>query len=379
MHAGIKTKAGVVGVDETVARGDCAATEGGKVTAAAEIYTGMGKSVGVISTARLTHATPASVYASSADRNWEADSNLPEGCTQPDIAMQLLDAMKAGTVDVAMGGGRRNFFVKADDIKGPEDDGGRRNEGDLIAMAQEAGISYAYDSATAAALPMDGTPLLGLFESSHMMYEHDREGEPSLAEMTELAIKSLQGNENGFFLSIEAGRVDHANHAGNLHRVVTDGVAFAEAVAMADAMTDDNDTLIVVTADHEHAIAFNGYCGRGSPITGLCYGIDGGAIMHSGEPNTAKDGKPYTVVGYLNGAGTVLREDMNWVGVRGDLTQEEVTDPDYLQQALIPTSSETHSGEDVAVYAKGPFAHLLNGTIEQHFIFHVMHHAATVE
>jgi hypothetical protein len=64
-----------------------------------------------------------------------------------------------------------------------------------------------------------------------MKYEADRTGEPSLAEMTEAAIEYLSNNEEGFYLMVEGGRVDHANHDGNLYRTVTDGVAFAEAVA----------------------------------------------------------------------------------------------------------------------------------------------------
>lgn len=377
MHTGVKTKAGVIGVDETLNRGDCSQVEGASVANAAEIFSGMDKAVGIISTARLTHATPASVYAHSADRNFEDDSKLPEGCAVPDIAAQLIEAMKSGMVDIALGGGRRHFITK--ETEGPEGKSGKRTDGrNLIEEAGAAGISYVWNDETAAAADLS-KPVLGLFESSHMKYEHDRAGEPSLAEMTEMAIKALEGNEGGFFLSIEAGRVDHANHDGNLHRVVTDGVAFADAIAMADELTDDNDTLIIVTADHEHAIAFNGYCGRGTPITGLCYDIDPAGVKHTGEPLLADDGKPYTVAGYLNGTGTVLREDINWVGARGDLTQEDATDADYVQQALIPKSSESHSGEDVAIYGKGPWAHLLNGTVEQNYIFHVMYHAITAE
>ncbi|PIE06506.1 MAG: hypothetical protein CSA74_12135 [Rhodobacterales bacterium] len=159
--------------------------------------------------------------------------------------------------------------------------------------------------------------------------------------------------------------------------MVSDGKAFADAVAMADALTDDADTLIIVTADHEHAIAFNGYCGRGSSILGLCMGIDGAGTAHNGKPILAQDGKPFTVLGYLNGAGSVIREELNWAGVRPELDEETAHELDYLQQALVPTSYETHSGEDVAVYAKGPWAHLVEGTLEQNVLFHVMHHAAT--
>ncbi|MHC0053596.1 alkaline phosphatase [Actibacterium sp. D379-3] len=379
MHTGVKTKAGVIGVDETLVRGDCAAVEGAKVTTIAEILADQGKAVGVVSTARITHATPASVYAHTADRDFESNNNLPEGCTQKDIAVQLIEAMQAGTIDLALGGGRRHFLPK--DVEGEEGKGGKRTDGrNLINEAKEAGFQYAWNDESFAALTTgNNAPILGLFESSHMKYEHDRTGEPSLAQMTEAAIKSLEGSENGYFLSIEAGRVDHANHAGNAYRTLTDGAAFAEAVAMADELTDDADTLIIVTADHEHAIAFNGYCGRGTPINGLCYDIDPAGVKHSDKVLTGDDGKPYTVIGYLNGVGSVLREDMNWVGARADLAQEDVTDPDYVQQALIPKSSESHSGEDVAIYAKGPWAHLFTGTVEQSFIFHVMNHAATAE
>lgn len=379
MHAGVKTKAGVLGVDDSIARGDCAGVEGAAVLSLGEILAEQGKAVGIVSTARITHATPASVYAKSADRNFENNSDIPEGCDQADIATQLIDAMEAGTIDVAMGGGRRNFILESD--TDDEGDSGRRTDANLIDRATGLGAAYAWNDTTAAELPLDGTPILGLFHDSHMQYEADRDGEPSLAEMAELAIKSLDANggDNGYFLSIEAGRVDHANHANNAARMVTDGVAFAEAVALVDELTNDEDTLIIVTADHEHAIATNGYCGRGSNVLGICYEIDPAGTEHLAEPVMGNDGKAFTVVGYLNGSSSILREDQGWSGSRPDITQEEVTDIDYVQQALVPKNSESHSGEDVAIYAKGPFAHLVNGTVEQNYIFHVMHHAATAE
>ncbi|MGI9436750.1 MAG: alkaline phosphatase, partial [Geminicoccaceae bacterium] len=175
---------------------------------------------------------------------------------------QLLLKMKSGEVDLAMGGGRRHFIPE--DVEDPEGKTGRRTDGrNLVEEAIEAGAQYAWDDETFAGLnPNTGAPLLGLFESSHIKYEHDRTGEPSFAEKTETAINYLSANEEGFYLSIEAGRVDHANHDGNAHRTLTDGVAFADAVAKAMKMTSVEDTLIIVTADHEHAIAFNGYCGR---------------------------------------------------------------------------------------------------------------------
>ncbi|MFT4795098.1 MAG: alkaline phosphatase [Paracoccaceae bacterium] len=377
--AGVKTKAGVVGVDETVKRGDCSGVKAGSVASIAEILSAQGKAVGIVSTARLTHATPSAAYAHSADRNFEDNSGLPEGCEIPDIASQLLDAMKAGTIDLAMGGGRRHFLPK--DVTDEEGKGGKRTDGrNLVEEAKAAGIGYVWDDKTAMA-SNKALPMLGLFESSHMKYEYDRTGEPSLAEMTEMAINALSGNEGGFFLQIEAGRVDHANHAGNLHRTVTDGAAFEAAVAKAAAMTSTDDTLIIVTADHDHVMALPGYCGRGAPVTGLCLEIDNAGEKHKDTPMLAKDGKPYTVVVYANGAGSVLtkQDDGTYSGTRPLVTQAEAMDPDYTQQALIPMSSETHSAVDVAIYARGPWAHLIDGTVEQNYIFHVMMHAATAK
>ncbi|SHL57236.1 alkaline phosphatase [Roseibium suaedae] len=379
MNTGVKSKNGMINVDESVAEGDCAAGLDHTMKTFAEIVSEAGKSVGVVSTARITHATPAAVYAKTAQRDWENNAELPEGCQQKDIAAQLIDQMKAGVIDIAMGGGRGQFLPK--DVKDEEGKGGKRTDGrNLVEEAKSLGAQYAWDEDTFKALGDGGNaPVLALFESSHMKYETDRTGEPSLAEMTAATIKNLSKNDNGFYLMVEGGRVDHANHDGNLFRTLTDGKAFADAIAMADELTNDEDTLIIVTADHEHAIAFNGYCGRGSPITGLCYDVDGAGVKHLDKPLLGDDGKPFTVAGFLNGAGSVLKKDDNWTGSRPDLTQEQAMDPDYLQQALIPMSSETHSGEDVALFAKGPWAHLFNGVVEQNYIFHVMNYAVNAK
>ncbi|WP_428927854.1 alkaline phosphatase [Marinibacterium sp. SX1] len=379
MNSGVKQRFNLINLGEDGIHDDCSTEADNKLTIFSEIVSGMDKSVGIVSTARITHATPAAVYAKTANRNWE--DAVPEGCEgSKDIATQLIDAMEAGTIDFAMGGGGRYFLPDGTELGGLS---GRRADGvNLVERAEGLGAAFVTDQAGFDALDLTAdAPILGLYENSHMMYEVDRADEPSLAEMTKAAIEYLSKNENGYYLEIEAGRVDHANHAGNAARTLTDGVAFAEAVAMADELTSDEDTLIIVTADHEHAIAFNGYCGRGSDILGLCMGVSQTGIEHNGEPNLAADGKPYTVVGYLNGSGSVLveQEDGTYSGARPDVTQEEATDVDYVQQTLIPMSSETHSGEDVAIYAKGPWAHLFDGTIEQNYIFHVMNHAVTAE
>ncbi len=369
MNTGVKQVFNTINMADTVIHDDCS-TEA-PLTLFSEMLSEAGKSVGVVSTARITHATGAAVYAKTANRNWE--NNAPEGCV--DIATQLVDQMEAGVIDIALGGGARSFAPEGTEIE--VGTGNRPDDVNLIDRATEIGAQVVYNAEQLSSTDMTA-PVLGLFTNSDMNYEHDRpEGEPSIADMTEAAITSLQGNEEGFYLMVEPGRVDHASHGGNAHRTFTDGVAFAEALALADEMTDDEDTLIIVTGDHEHAIVFNGYCGRGTPITGLCMDVAAGQVEHSGEPVLAADGKPYTVVGFGNGAGSVLveQEDGSYSGERPELTQEEAQDPDYLQQALIPASSESHSGVDVGLWAKGPWAHLFGGTMDQEMIFHVMHHA----
>ena len=105
---------------------------------------------------------------------------------------------------------------------------------------------------------------------SHMEYEADREkdkgGEPSLAEMTEIAINRLKQDEDGFVLMIEGGRIDHAHHDGNAARAMEDYVAFDAAIKKALEMTSARGHLIVATADHSHTFTINGYPKRGNPI-----------------------------------------------------------------------------------------------------------------
>lgn len=375
--SGIKTKAGVLGVDESARRGKCEDVAAASIPSIGDLAASMGKSVGVVSSARITHATPAALYANSADRNFSNDSQLPDGCTVADIAAQLLDDMNSGMIDLALGGGRRNFIPK--EFTDQEGKNGKRTDGrNMVAEAQSSGAQYAWNDASFAALNLDhSTPILGLFESSHMKYEHDRTDEPSLDEMTKTAIQYLSHNTEGYFLLVEGGRVDHALHGGNAYRAMVDGVVFDDAVASALAMTDPNDTLIVVTADHSHAMQFNGYCGRGSPIQGLCHKIDNNGEKYLDEPATAEDGKAYTAIGFLNGKGSIVTKqaDGSYFGTRPTVTQEIAMDPDYIQQAMLPRSSETHAPEDVAIYAQGPWAHLFDGTVEQSYIYHVMRHA----
>lgn len=383
MVTGLKTRSGVLSISAEAPRGDCAASLEAIVPTIGEQAEQAGLAVGVVSTAELTHATPGAVYAHSADRDWAADSDLPDeakagGCR--DIARQLIEFPYGDGIDVALGGGRRKFL--AADVQDPEypDRAGRRSDGRNLAeewTAKSDAHRYVWNKAGLDAAPAT-SKLLGLFENSHMQFEADRdaEAEPSLAEMTAKAIEILSQDEDGFFLMVEAGKVDHAHHGGNAYRALTDALAYAEAVRTAREMTSERDTLIIVTADHGHTLSFQGYPRRGNPILGLVTNVDeNGDIVET----QAQDGLPYTTLSYANGPGSVFAEDADLANGRPAPTQEETLDPDYRQQALIPTGGETHGGQDVPVYASGPRAHLVSGVFEQNYIYHVIADALALD
>jgi len=405
MISGVKTDVGVIGVNEDIERGNCSSATGNELVTALELAEISGMSTGIVSTARITHATPAATYAKSADRNWEDVSDMPTeavdaGCK--DIADQLvkfeanLEAKYAGLdvdgIEVVMGGGRRHFLPKdatfnsADAVSAVEGD--RTDGRDLTAewKTAYANGTYVFDQTGFDAINTETTErVFGLFNESHMQYEADRSndiaGEPSLSQMTEKAIKVLDNNDKGFFLMVEAGRIDHAHHAGNAFNALNDTIELSKAVQMAIDNTDPKDTLIIVTADHGHVFTIAGYPKRGNPILGKVVAVG------ETEPALAADDMPYTTLGYANGKGfrdlgTETNADVTYaadaVSGRVDLTAIDTTTPGFHQETLVPLSSETHSGEDVAVFAMGPGSQLVNGTNEQSLIFHIMNFAGNL-
>ncbi len=376
MTTGIKTRSGVIAVNANVRRGDCAAALAGAVTTIAERAEDAGLSTGVVSTAKITHATPASAYAHSAERGWGVDADMPDGAKAAgcrDIARQLIEFDHGDGIDIALGGGREHFLpTDAADPEYPERKGMRADGRNLTAewIAKSADHAYVWNRADFDAVGAD-KKLLGLFEPGHLQFEADRPddgaGEPSLAAMTAKAIAALSANDKGYFLMVEAGRIDHAHHGGNAFRALKDTQAYSEAVRVAREMTSEDDTLIIVTADHGHTMAIAGYSRRGADILGLSIyrGDDG-----SDTPMLAADEKPYTTLGYINGPGSVFAPDADLSGGRPE--PKAAADKNHRQQALIPLHSETHGGQDVPVYASGPNAHLVSGVMEQNVIYHVM-------
>jgi alkaline phosphatase len=403
MVTGVKTDIGVFGYDESVERGDCTtAGDDNILMTSLELAEIAGLSTGIVTTARVTHATPGANYAKSPDRNYEDNSDIPadSSCAgvQEDIASQLISfefrmrdmGYDVDGIEVAMGGGRRHIIPNdvAFNVEKPAAAGAEGDRTDGRNLPQEwrslypNGV-YVTDSAGFAAIDPDSTErVLGLFQESHMSYELDRgndiAGEPSLSQMTAKAIQLLDNNPNGYFLQVESGRIDHAHHAGNAAGALEETIEFARAVQTAVNLTSQEDTLILVTADHSHVFTIGGYVKRGNPILGKA------VYAGSDTEELAEDGLPFTTLAYTNGVGFCdlgdeTDSDAGYgcpiTSGRVDLSSIDTEAAGFHQEALVPLSSETHSGEDIAVYALGPGASLVRGTSEQNVIFHFTDYA----
>lgn len=149
--------------------------------------------------------------------------------------------------------------------------------------------------------------LMGLFAASHCEYNLDANAttHPTLVEMTEAAIKILSKGENGFFLFVEGGRIDHAHHDTLAKKSLDETAVFSEAIQRARDLTSIEDTLIVVTSDHSHTLTYSGYPVRGNDILGIA--------------GFGEDSVPYTTLSYANGPGYRSETD----GLRPDLSQED--------------------------------------------------------
>ena len=369
MTTGVKTRNNVLGLNEKSVWKDCNASKGTDVTTMSEIVKGLGMSTGAVSTARITDATPGAMFAHSAHRSWESDADLSEdaakaGCV--DIARQLVEFKYGDGLDVMFGGGRMNFLpATMADPEYPDKKGKRRDGRDLtqewLKRYSNSG-AYAWNTEGFNKIdPAIHSHALALFERDNMQYEADRPndkgGEPSLADMSIKAIDILAKNPQGYFLMIEGGRIDHGSHANNAYRTLTDAVAFNDSIKAVLAKVNIEETLIIVTADHSHTLNIMGYPDRDTNILGL--------VKERGKIVLAADKKPYTVLQYVNGPGAKT-------GERADLSNTDTLDVDFVQQALIPLPSETHAGEDVGIWAIGPWAHLYQGTVDENYTFMVI-------
>lgn len=347
----------------------CSPTKGKAVTTLLELAKKSGRSVGVVTTTRVTHATPAATYAHTCHRDAEND-----------IAAQLVPGGAGYNpelgqgVDVIFGGGRQ-FFL-------PTAQGGKRNDGrDLTAELKAKGYSYAATPAEFAALKTEAnSKALALLANSHLDYDLDRKDQPSLAAMTDKAIQILSSNQQGFFLMVEGGRIDHALHETLAQKALQDTKAFDDALSQALTSMRKIDpelknTLIVLTADHDHTLLLNGYAKRTGKTTATNPGVLG-LVHHYGDNSLALDldGKPFGIIGFGNGENRPAGNRADFT----DLTPAMLMDPAYHQEAVVPMGpgAETHGGTDVLLGAIGYGADQFYGFLDNTEVFAKIRQAA---
>ncbi|ELM3749571.1 alkaline phosphatase [Aeromonas dhakensis] len=329
---------------------NCTSDNGKPVPTILELAKAAGKSVGAVTTTELTHATPAATYSHICHRDAAyaiAEQAVPGGAG--------FNTALGDGVDVLMGGGANHWTP----YNSTSNKGGRADGRDLTAELTAQG--YRYVTTKDELSGVNSGKVLGLFSAkSHLDYELDRVAkgaastQPSLSEMTAKAIDLLSQNSQGYFLMVEGGRIDHALHGTNAKRSLTDAVALDEAVKTALGKVDLKDTLIVVTADHDHTMTINGYSAKGNKVLDLVKNGDG-------STQNDVDGKPFTTLVFGNGP--------NRADVRPTLTSDQVMADDYLQETGVKLGSETHGGGDVMLFADGAGSSRFKGTLDNTKVF----------
>ncbi|KAF8786122.1 Alkaline phosphatase like protein [Argiope bruennichi] len=324
---GVKGRFETVGLDDSGVYEKCESSFQSRIPCLADWAQAEGKSTGLVTTTRVTHATPAAMYGHSASRYWESDPKIPEEDRKlcKDIARQLVENDPGRNINVILGGGRWHFLPKKEE--GAPADMGRREDGQNLIDA------WLEDKKT--------RRLKAHYVSNKREFD------------------KVDPRSTDYLLG---GRIDHSHHFNNAHRALTDTLALEDAVNVALDMTRPDDTLIVVTSDHSHVFAFGGNPKRGNPILGL-----------DNKPSDV-DNMPYTTLLYANGPG--YKRDL--VTGRENLTGTNTDDKNYVQQSAVPRKWDTHGGEDVPVYAHGPMAHLFRGVLEQTYVPHAMAYAACI-
>ena len=214
---------------------------GEKVKNLVNIAKEKGMKTGIITTTRLTHATPAVFITSNISRTNEAE---------------MAEDFANANIDFYAGGGYRFFVPKSGDLKSS-----RRDDKDIVKNLQDSGYKTFVGENTSqdflAYNPKNGDKIFAAFTNSHLPYEIDRINDPttpSLAQITKKGIETLsKDNPNGFFMMVEGGRIDHASHAQDAVGTIMDTIAMDDAIRVALDFynANPNDTLIVVAADHE--------------------------------------------------------------------------------------------------------------------------------
>ncbi|KAM7348487.1 alkaline phosphatase 12 isoform 1-T2 [Cochliomyia hominivorax] len=383
LFSGVKINYETGGVDATVPLGNCTASLNPEhhVNSILKWAQDDGMLTGFVTNTRVTHATPAALYAHTPDRRWECEQKMPEtarleGCK--DIARQLVEDLTGQNINVIMGGGRQMLQSNVTDT--PSDpidtwscksqDGrdliqewrnikAKRNQ--LHTVVQNTGELENIDTSKV-------DYILGIFANGHLKYDFERDtspqGMPSLKQMVLKALEFFKTKDQRFLLVVEGGMIDQAHHRGTAKKALSEVLALNEAInaTIRSLGTKLEDTLVIVTADHSHTLTINGHAAKGANILGLA-------------GNSKTDGTPYTTLTY----GTTYKGfQLDAKGLRKDPSQQDTTDWEYMQQGVINTDENYHGGSDVTIHSVGAMSYLFHGVHEQSYVAHAISYALRI-
>ena len=313
-----------------------------------------GKATGLISTARITHATPA-VYA----------THVRDRGNENAIATQYVTS----GVDVLLGGGESYF---TGDENGSVFGETKREDGkDLILEFEENGYSIVHNKSEME--NATGDRLVGLFSPSHIPYNIDRSDTddiPTLSEQLEKALSILEENDNGFVIMLEGGRIDHAGHANDVHSVALETLEFDEAFKTAIEYAEkDGETSVIATADHETGGLSLGSRNTYDAYFDIIHNINASSEVIGAELKDAEKPKEIEdIVEKYTGIDDLTKEEVEWImsgnladGSPSSYEREGSFNAVISQRSLFGWTGHGHSGVDVGVYAYGPVSNLLKG------------------
>ncbi|XP_049299165.1 membrane-bound alkaline phosphatase-like [Anopheles funestus] len=379
---GVKSNFGTVAMDPTVHRGECTMDPAKKLASIAKWALEAGKAVGFATTSRVTSGSTAALYANSPDSNWENDADVKAaGCnaaTVPDIAHQLIHGDIGKQFKVILGGGRKHFIPTSDtDTSGAR---GLRTDGkNLITewkQSKEGARNATYITTVGELASLDTSKidyLFGLFDYDHLPFSADianGSDTPALVSMVHYSLEMLQKPEHteGFLLFVEDGNIRRA-HGQNKPRKAFGQVShYANAFNMANMMASEQNTLFISMNDVGSTLSLPGYPARSSDPLGTPAGT------------SSEDALPYLGLNYATGPAHSAYYSAGSGRLDPMLVLQGV--PNVLERtcpAMVPMAEGVDGGEDATVYASGPWAFMLSGGYEQHFVAHTIAFASCID
>lgn len=331
--------------------------DGSDVVTLADRALERGWRVGYVTNTEVTHATPAGFYASVPDRYTHVDT----------IAEQLLEQGP----HLALGGGRSAFLPL-------RRFGSRQDDRDLLAEAEAAGYTV-WDFSSDRDAPVATDKLLGLFGGGHLQFVLDRESTvatqrtPTLAELTDVALGRLgprgDGDDTGFLLVLEAGRIDHAAHDFDAAGVAAQVRELDDAMAVVlEYQRQHPGTLVLLTADHATGgLAINDYVAWDT--------FDGQRASLSwivADVQDLEDPEDLAYLREMTGMEELTAEDLAAIqGISDKYAGRRILGTRLADRngvtwlpRIDPWETKGHTGEDVPLYAGGPGSDRFGGSLD---------------